>query len=64
MTPKVRQEEISPLDADQVRIFLNAARRDRYKRSSTSCLSLQGFGWVRDWDSNGQTSTWKLAHSG
>jgi integrase len=29
--PKVRQEEITPLDAEQARVFLNAARGDRYK---------------------------------
>jgi site-specific recombinase XerC len=29
--PKVRQEEITPLDAEQARVFLNAARGDHYK---------------------------------
>lgn len=36
--PKVRQEEIEPLDAEQARTFLNATRGDRYEALYTLCL--------------------------
>jgi integrase len=36
--PKVRQEEIEPLDAEQARIFLDAARGDRYEALYLLCL--------------------------
>ncbi len=36
--PKVRQEEIEPLDAEQARTFLDAARGDRYEALYLLCL--------------------------
>src|SRR5829696_8633019 len=36
--PKVRQEEIEPLDAEQARRFLDAARGDRYEALYLLCL--------------------------
>ena len=36
--PTVRQEEIEPLDADQARTFLEAARGDRYEALYVLCL--------------------------
>jgi integrase len=36
--PKVRQEEMEPLDAEQARIFLDAARDDRFEALYVLCL--------------------------
>jgi integrase len=36
--PKVRQEEIEPLDTSQARAFLDAARGDRYEALYVLCL--------------------------
>ncbi len=36
--PKVRQEEIEPLDADQARTFLDAARGDKFEALYVLCL--------------------------
>lgn len=36
--PKVRQEEIEPLDAEQAQAFLDAAKGDRYEALYTLCL--------------------------
>jgi integrase len=36
--PKIRQEEIEPLDAQQARTFLDAARGDRYEALYVLCL--------------------------
>lgn len=36
--PKVRQQEREPLDADQARAFLDAARGDRYEALYVLCL--------------------------
>ena len=36
--PKVRQQEIEPLDAEQARTFLDAARGDRYEALYVLCL--------------------------
>jgi integrase len=36
--PKVRQEEIDPLDAEQARAFLDVARGDRYEALYVLCL--------------------------
>jgi integrase len=36
--PKVRQEEMEPLDAQQARMFLHAARGDRYEALYVLCL--------------------------
>ncbi|CAA9426347.1 MAG: hypothetical protein AVDCRST_MAG78-1372 [uncultured Rubrobacteraceae bacterium] len=37
--PKVKQEEIEPLDAEQARAFLEAARGDRYEALYVLCLT-------------------------
>ena len=36
--PKIRQQEIEPLDAEQARAFLDAARGDRYEALYVLCL--------------------------
>ena len=47
--PKIRQDEITPLDAEQARRFLDAARGRQVRGVSTSCPSPWGFGWERRW---------------
>lgn len=37
--PKVRQKEVEPLDANQVRVFLEAARGDRHEALYVLCLT-------------------------
>lgn len=61
--PKVRQEEVEPLDAEQARALLEAARGTA-TRLFTRCASWPGSGRARRWGSSGRTSTSTVGRSG